>query len=127
LAGLEGLWLKTGRDVKRQIFQYEVKILAITFGVGVVWWPILTLWRSRQVTTTVPIETLTLTVTLIRAGNNSIAIFNDVVMYGIELGIGILFPWPAKGDDRNPAINTIAPVWDGNEASLLLRPGASLL
>ncbi len=33
---LEGLWLKTGRDVFHQLFQYWVKIFAITFGMGVV-------------------------------------------------------------------------------------------
>jgi cytochrome d ubiquinol oxidase subunit I len=33
---LEGLWLKTGRDVYHQLFQYWVKIFAITFGMGVV-------------------------------------------------------------------------------------------
>ena len=33
---LEGLWLKTGRDVYHQLFQYWLKIFAITFGMGVV-------------------------------------------------------------------------------------------
>ena len=33
---LEALWLKTGRDVFHQLFQYWVKIFAITFGMGVV-------------------------------------------------------------------------------------------
>jgi cytochrome bd ubiquinol oxidase subunit I len=33
---LEGLWLKTGRDVFHQLFQYWLKIFAITFGMGVV-------------------------------------------------------------------------------------------
>ena len=33
---LEGLWLRTGRDVFHQLFQYWVKIFAITFGMGVV-------------------------------------------------------------------------------------------
>lgn len=33
---LEGLWLKTGRDVYLQLFRYWLKIFAITFGMGVV-------------------------------------------------------------------------------------------
>ena len=49
-----------------------------------------------------------------------------VVMDGFDLGIGILFPWlPAKAD-RDVAMNTIAPVWDGNETWLVLG-GAGLL
>ncbi len=33
---LEGLWLRTGRDVYLQLFKYWLKIFAITFGMGVV-------------------------------------------------------------------------------------------
>jgi cytochrome d ubiquinol oxidase subunit I len=33
---LEGLWLRSGRDVYLQLFQYWLKIFAITFGMGVV-------------------------------------------------------------------------------------------
>lgn len=36
LAVLEGLWLKTGRDVYLQLFKYWMKIFAIAFGMGVV-------------------------------------------------------------------------------------------
>jgi cytochrome bd ubiquinol oxidase subunit I len=36
LAVLEGLWLKTGRDVYLQLFRYWLKIFAIAFGMGVV-------------------------------------------------------------------------------------------
>ena len=36
LAVLEGLWLKTGRDVYLQLFHYWLKIFAIAFGMGVV-------------------------------------------------------------------------------------------
>ncbi|WP_310496449.1 cytochrome ubiquinol oxidase subunit I [Sandarakinorhabdus sp.] len=36
LAVLEGLWLKTGRDVYLSLFQYWLKIFAIVFGMGVV-------------------------------------------------------------------------------------------
>ena len=36
LAVLEGLWLRTGRDVFLVLFKYWLKIFAITFGMGVV-------------------------------------------------------------------------------------------
>ena len=63
------------------------------------------------------------TLTLVWAGIIAIAIFGYVVMDGFDLGIGILFPFLGKGDDRNTAINTIAPVWDGNETWLVLGGG----
>jgi cytochrome d ubiquinol oxidase subunit I len=36
LAVLEGLWLKTGREVYFRLFKYWVKIFAVVFGMGVV-------------------------------------------------------------------------------------------
>ena len=36
LAVLEGLWLATGRAVYHDLFQYWLKIFAVTFGMGVV-------------------------------------------------------------------------------------------
>ncbi|MFW0759371.1 cytochrome d ubiquinol oxidase subunit II [Pseudomonas sp. H11T01] len=48
-----------------------------------------------------------------------------VIMDGFDLGIGILFPF-IKGDrDRDVMMNTVAPVWDGNETWLVLG-GAAL-
>jgi len=63
------------------------------------------------------------TLSLIWAGIIALAVFGYVVMDGFDLGLGILFPWLAKGNDRNTAINTIAPVWDGNETWLVLGGG----
>ena len=51
------------------------------------------------------------------------AVFAYVVMDGFDLGIGILFPAFAEGRERNPAMNSIAPVWDGNETWLVLGGG----
>jgi cytochrome d ubiquinol oxidase subunit II len=51
------------------------------------------------------------------------AIFAYVVMDGFDLGIGILFPSFAVGDERDQAMNSIAPVWDGNETWLVLGGG----
>jgi cytochrome d ubiquinol oxidase subunit II len=49
-----------------------------------------------------------------------------VVMDGFDLGIGILFPFVRDTGDRDTMINTVAPVWDGNETWLVLG-GAALL
>jgi cytochrome bd ubiquinol oxidase subunit II len=50
------------------------------------------------------------------------AVFAYVVMDGFDLGIGILFP-AFKGRERDMAMNSIAPVWDGNETWLVLGGG----
>ena len=46
-----------------------------------------------------------------------------VVMDGFDLGIGILFPAFPVGGGRDRAMNSIAPVWDGNETWLVLGGG----
>ncbi len=51
------------------------------------------------------------------------AILAYVVMDGFDLGIGILFPTLAVGSERDQAMNSIAPVWDGNETWLILGGG----
>jgi cytochrome d ubiquinol oxidase subunit II len=51
------------------------------------------------------------------------AVFAYVVMDGFDLGIGILFPAFAVGEERDQAMNSIAPVWDGNETWLVLGGG----
>ena len=48
-----------------------------------------------------------------------------VVMDGFDLGIGILFPFIKGDSDRDVMMNTVAPVWDGNETWLVLG-GAAL-
>ncbi|RYZ07308.1 MAG: cytochrome d ubiquinol oxidase subunit II [Comamonadaceae bacterium] len=48
-----------------------------------------------------------------------------VVMDGFDLGIGILFPFFDSKDERDVMMNTVAPVWDGNETWLVLG-GAGL-
>ena len=63
------------------------------------------------------------TLSLVWAAIIALAVFGYVVMDGFDLGIGILFPWLNKGDDRNTAMNTIATVWDGNETWLVLGGG----
>jgi cytochrome d ubiquinol oxidase subunit II len=51
------------------------------------------------------------------------AVFVYVVMDGFDLGLGILFPlFPAKAE-RDTIMNSVAPVWDGNETWLVLGGG----
>ena len=44
-----------------------------------------------------------------------------VVLDGFDLGVGILFPFARKVGNRDLMINSIAPVWDGNETWLVLN------
>ncbi|WP_086868875.1 cytochrome d ubiquinol oxidase subunit II [Kosakonia pseudosacchari] len=48
-----------------------------------------------------------------------------IVMDGFDLGIGILFPVTRDAHDRDVMVNSVAPVWDGNETWLVLG-GAGL-
>ncbi len=53
----------------------------------------------------------------------ALAIFIYVILDGFDLGIGIVFPFLDNDDDRALAMNTVAPVWDGNETWLVLGGG----
>jgi cytochrome d ubiquinol oxidase subunit II len=64
--------------------------------------------------------------TIAWAGIIGFAVFAYVVMDGFDLGIGILFPSFAVGDERDQAMNSIAPVWDGNETWLVMGGGGLL-
>ena len=61
--------------------------------------------------------------TTIWAGIIGFAVFAYVVMDGFDLGIGILFPTFSVGEERDQSMNSIAPVWDGNETWLVLGGG----
>lgn len=43
------------------------------------------------------------------------AVFVYAVLDGFVLGVGILSPRFAPGEERDQAMNAIAPVWDGNK------------
>jgi len=64
--------------------------------------------------------------TVIWAGIIGFAIVAYVIMDGFDLGIGILFPTFKPGPDRDQAMNSIAPVWDGNETWLVMGGGGLL-
>jgi cytochrome d ubiquinol oxidase subunit II len=51
------------------------------------------------------------------------AVFAYVVLDGFDLGVGVLFPTFKPGPDRDRAMNSIAPTWDGNETWLVLGGG----
>jgi cytochrome d ubiquinol oxidase subunit II len=48
------------------------------------------------------------------------SVFMYVVLDGFDLGIGMLFPFVKEKRDRDTMMNTVAPVWDGNETWLVL-------
>jgi cytochrome d ubiquinol oxidase subunit II len=51
------------------------------------------------------------------------AVLAYVLFDGFDLGIGILFPCFAAEKERDDAMNSVAPVWDGNETWLVLGGG----
>jgi cytochrome d ubiquinol oxidase subunit II len=51
------------------------------------------------------------------------AVFVYVVMDGFDLGLGLLFPLFPNKTDRDVIMNSVAPVWDGNETWLVLGGG----
>jgi cytochrome d ubiquinol oxidase subunit II len=54
------------------------------------------------------------------------AVFVYVVMDGFDLGLGLLFPLFPEKTDRDVIMNTVAPVWDGNETWLVLGGGGMM-
>jgi cytochrome d ubiquinol oxidase subunit II len=57
------------------------------------------------------------------AGLIAFAVLAYVILDGFDLGIGILFPAIEDPHERDTAIDSIAPVWDGNETWLVLGGG----
>ena len=51
------------------------------------------------------------------------SIFIYVALDGFDLGLGILYPFFPKERDRDLLMNSVAPVWDGNETWLVLGGG----
>jgi len=52
-------------------------------------------------------------------------VFLYVMLDGFDLGIGLIFPFFDREGERQVMLNTVAPVWDGNETWMVLG-GASL-
>lgn len=53
------------------------------------------------------------------------AVFAYVVLDGFDLGIGVIFP-TLDPEERGVAMNSVAPVWDGNETWLVMGGGGLL-
>ncbi|TAA60773.1 MULTISPECIES: cytochrome d ubiquinol oxidase subunit II [unclassified Shinella] len=51
------------------------------------------------------------------------AVLAYVILDGFDLGVGILFPFFKEKHDRDVMMNSVAPVWDGNETWLVLGGG----
>ena len=51
------------------------------------------------------------------------AVLAYVILDGFDLGVGILFPLFPEKADRDQMMNSVAPVWDGNETWLVLGGG----
>jgi len=49
-----------------------------------------------------------------------LGVFFYVVLDGFDLGIGMLYRFARSRDERNLMVNSIAPIWDGNETWLVL-------
>lgn len=62
---------------------------------------------------------------LIWVGIIGLGVLIYVVMDGFDLSIGILFPFIPDRQERDVMMNTVAPVWDGNETWMVLG-GAGL-
>jgi cytochrome bd ubiquinol oxidase subunit II len=56
----------------------------------------------------------------------ALAVAMYVVLDGFDLGVGILFPYFPEEVQRDQAMNSVAPFWDGNETWLVLG-GTGLL
>jgi cytochrome bd ubiquinol oxidase subunit II len=69
---------------------------------------------------------MTLDLPFIWAGLIAFAVLAYVVLDGFDLGVGILFPFAKTTHDKNLMMNSVAPVWDGNETWLVLGGGGLL-
>ena len=70
-------------------------------------------------------EGVSLDLTVIWAFVIAFAVLVYVVLDGFDLGLGMLFAVEPEGEDRDIMMNSVAPVWDGNETWLVLG-GAGL-
>ena len=63
---------------------------------------------------------------LIWSGIIAFGVFMYVLLDGFDLGVGILFPFARHRAERDVMMNSIAPIWDGNETWLVLGGGGLL-
>ncbi len=66
---------------------------------------------------------MSLDLPLVWAGLIAFAVLAYVLLDGFDLGVGILFPFVQGEANRDEMMNSVAPVWDGNETWLVLGGG----
>ncbi len=66
---------------------------------------------------------MTVDLALVWAGLLAFAVLAYIVLDGFDLGVGLLFPFLSDDTQRDVAMNSVAPVWDGNETWLVLGGG----
>lgn len=66
---------------------------------------------------------MTIDYALIWAGLIAFAVIAYVCLDGFDLGVGIMFPFAKDEAQRDEMMNSVAPVWDGNETWLVLGGG----
>lgn len=64
-----------------------------------------------------------LELSFIWAGIIAFAVLVYVILDGFDLGIGLLFPLTTDEEERSVMMNSVSPVWDGNETWLVLGGG----
>lgn len=64
---------------------------------------------------------------LVAAGVIALSILLYVMLDGFDLGVGILFPFAPDDTARSTMMNSVAPIWDGNETWLVLGGGGLLV
>ncbi|MEP5632723.1 MAG: cytochrome d ubiquinol oxidase subunit II [Tateyamaria sp.] len=57
------------------------------------------------------------------AGIIAFAVLTYVILDGFDLGVGILFPTAPNEREKATMMNSIAPIWDGNETWLVMGGG----
>ncbi|GGZ90584.1 hypothetical protein DC083_00960 [Ignatzschineria ureiclastica] len=60
---------------------------------------------------------------VIFAGLMAAAVFFYIIFDGYDLGVGILFPFMRKREDRDQMVATVDPFWDANETWIVLGIG----
>ena len=79
--------------------------------------------RSAGITPAAALRDHAMMLTVIWAGLIAFAVLAYVLLDGFDLGVGILFSVERRDEDRDVMLNSIAPVWDGNETWLVFGGG----
>lgn len=64
-----------------------------------------------------------LELSFIWAGIIAFAVLVYVILDGFDIGVGLLFPLTKDEGERNVMMNSVAPIWDGNETWLVMGGG----